>query len=129
MRELNKNIGLTIYLIDDDEILPMIFKRILSKIDRDIRIKYFENGTKALEQFRLEQPDITFLDYHLPGIDGISVLKEIKKINSQNTVIIITDSENKEALNSFAEGGANGFISKDYDNLKAKIMSFLEEYA
>ena len=128
MSDLNKNKELTIYLIDDDDIIPILFERIMSKLDHKIRLKYFENGTKALEAFQLEQPDITFLDYHLPWIDGITVLKEIKKINSQSNVIIITESENKVALDSFAEAGADGFISKNFDNLKAKIIELIDAY-
>src|ERR1700754_314293 len=51
------------------------------------------NAVEALEQYRRHAPDITLLDLRLPGTDGFATLAEIRQLNPDARVIILTTSE------------------------------------
>jgi len=48
------------------------------------------SGKEALEAFEIRKPDIAILDYQIPDMDGISILKEIRKTNAKIPVIMFT---------------------------------------
>jgi len=49
-----------------------------------------ESGSSGVERFRQERPDVTILDLHLPHLNGLAVLTEIRSIDPHAPVIILT---------------------------------------
>lgn len=61
--------------------------------ERDYSVTTATNGTDAIDLILAENFDLVLLDEMMPGVDGLSTLKEIKMINSSLPVIMITKSE------------------------------------
>jgi len=82
--------------VDDEIELLKAHIRFLEK--KGFRVNSVSNGVDALELIRKEAFDIVFLDEHMPGMDGLTVLGEIQKITTNLPVIMITKSEEEHIM-------------------------------
>ena len=73
------------------------------------------NGLEAIEVIKKEPVDIVFLDLHMPVMDGVEALKNIRKINKNLPVVIITAFATDERVSEAEQYGLSGFFSKDKD--------------
>ena len=78
------------------------------------------NGKEALEKFKKEKPDALMLDIMMPGIDGLSVLKTIRKEDEKIPIFIITAFSNEERFKVANQFNVSGFIMKTSE-LQAEI--------
>jgi len=102
-----------ILVVDDEiEFLEMIKMR-LEANNYDVIV--VTNGKEALEQVKNEKPDAVLLDVLMPGIDGIDVLRRIRKENEKLPVFIITAFSNEERFKLANKFNASGFILKTND--------------
>ena len=76
----------------DDEIEHLKPFRVFLE-DRGYNMKTVSNGSDAIAMVVNEKFDLVLLDEMMPGIDGLTTLKEIKKLNSAIPVIMVTKSE------------------------------------
>lgn len=77
-----------VLVVDDEQNIRETLKEFLSKEGYEVSIA--ENGQDALDKFNTEKHDIIFMDVKMPGIDGVQAFRQIKKINPQTKVIIIS---------------------------------------
>lgn len=84
------------------------------------------SGEEALACLEKEQAKLLLLDITLPGIDGFTVLREVRKVGSVPVLIISARVDKEDKLNGF-QLGADDYIEKpvDADLLIAKIRSLL----
>lgn len=71
-----------------------------------------ENGTEGLEIFRKEKPAIVITDIKMPGIDGLTVLRQIIDIDPKAVVIVITGHGDTDLAQRALENKAVDFIHK-----------------
>ena len=83
------------------------------------------NGKEALALIQKENIDLVTLDLNMPGLSGIDVLKEIKKIRSDVEVIIITGYGTLKNAQEVIRYGAGDFISKPFN--VADIISIISK--
>ncbi len=81
----------------DDEI-DMLRPHIIFLESKGYHLDTINNGNDALDMIREDNYDLIFLDENMPGLSGIEVLSEIKKINSVLPVIMITKSEEESIM-------------------------------
>ena len=76
-----------------------------------------ENGKIGIELALKEKPDFILLDIQLPDMDGLEVLKELRKseINSDTPVIAITSYAMSGDRERLLQAGCNGYIEKPID--------------
>ena len=77
----------SILIVDDAAFMRMMLKRAILGAG-EYQITEAENGERALELFREQKPDLVLLDISMPGMSGINVLKEIKKIDPASHVVM-----------------------------------------
>ncbi|MDP3791426.1 MAG: response regulator [Candidatus Omnitrophota bacterium] len=80
------------------------------------------NGEDALKKLKDEKPDAVLLDILMPGIDGLEVLRRIRKMDENLPVYIITAFSTEERFKVANKFGASGFIVKT-DDLGKQIKS------
>jgi len=73
------------------------------------------NGKQALEIVVNESPDLVILDMKIPGMDGLEILKEIKKINKEIKVIMMTAYGELDMIKEATELGAITHFTKPFD--------------
>ncbi len=92
-------------LIADDEYLVIdSLKYIVERFTKDVEVAgTAKSGREAIEKAIELKPDIVFMDIHMPGIDGIDAIKQIKALSPETEFVIITAYEYfnyaKEAIN------------------------------
>ena len=101
-----------IWYIDDEYTNRLILRKNLSKYVLDQ--KEFSNGKDCLEQLKISQPDILLLDLIMPGMDGFSILKKIRKQwdSTSLPVCVLSARSSQEDIQKAFKLGANDFISK-----------------
>jgi PAS domain S-box-containing protein len=83
--------------------------------DEGYHAEIAQNGQEALERFKQKHFDIVITDLHMPGMDGIELLKNINKLNIKTLCIIMTARPGIEsAIESFRHG-AYDYITKPID--------------
>lgn len=114
-------------LIIDDEVLTLNnLKRALAKEGYEILLA--DAGETGIEVFKKNRPNLVLVDLMLPGIDGIEVLKQIKTIDINTVVIMITAYEIFEKAVESLKLGAYDYLLKPFriSDLKASVTRGLE---
>ena len=88
-----------------------------------------DDGLTALWTLRTNDFDLVVLDLGLPGMDGLSVLTELRKEGNEVPVVILTAQDDVDTLVAGLELGASDFIAKPFrfEELLARIRSRLRE--
>lgn len=100
-----------IFIVDDDPIYHQIIKKILRIYDFE-NVQTFLSGEECLAKID-QKPDIIFLDYEMNGIDGIEVLKEIRKTNEDINVIMVSGQDQINIAVDALKLGAVDYVIKD----------------
>lgn len=107
----NKEIKISI--VDDHDIIRQGLKRIIS-FEEDMNIVCeAENGEKALKLLNEYQFDILLLDFNMPIINGIDVLRKMKENGEKIKVIMLTVESDKKTIKEAINIGADGYMLKD----------------
>ena len=114
-----------ILIADDEKNMRWILEKNLK--DEGFLIIEAKDGEEAFNQFLDSEPDMIILDYKMPVLDGMEVLKRINKINNKIPVIMITAHGSTEAAVEAMRLGAVDYIQKPFDieELKIKIKKSL----
>lgn len=102
----------SILVADDERGLRESFRMILKD---HYNVLVAENGAECLRIVKEKRPNLVLLDVRMPGVDGIEVLKEIKKIDSRIPIIIITAAGTHQMAIEALKLGASDFIAKPFD--------------
>ena len=100
-----------IFLIDDDEMYSMIVKTAIEKND-SYDVQVFKSGEEFLNSIHLN-PDIVIIDYSLPGMTGIEILRKIKEYNTDIATIFLSGQDKVEVVVEAYNTGANNYIMKN----------------
>jgi len=103
-------VSITLLIVDDNEEVRFTLKEICTYAKWDVLEA--ATGKKAVELFKHMSPDLVLLDYHMPDWDGMHTTEEIRKINKNVPIIILTVDERQEIADSFLEAGATDFALK-----------------
>ena len=114
-----------ILIADDEKNMRWILAKNL--LDEGFTVIEAAGGKEAFDIFLDKEPDMVILDYQMPGINGMEVLKRIKTINDKTPVIMITAHGSTDAAVEAMKLGAVDYISKpfDMDELKITIKKVL----
>ena len=103
-----------VLIVDDEMIIRNSLERIISRHGNEIILA--ETGREAIDKARSEKPDIVFLDYRLPDLDGLEVLKRIKAENPDVLVLIFSAYGTLQTVVEAMKLGAFDYIQKPYQN-------------
>jgi DNA-binding NtrC family response regulator len=110
----------TILIVDDEKDLCTILSDSLSR-DR-YRVVTAFNGKMGLQLVKKEKPDLILLDIKMPGMDGIEVLRKIKKMKKEIVVIMFTAYGTLETARKAMKLGAYDYVTKPVDLFLLKSL-------
>jgi len=111
-----------VMVVDDN---PNIRKAIVRVLQKDFNVVQAESGDKAIAIFKEDQSFTAMtLDLEMPGLSGISTLKEIKKINPDMEVLILSAQSDSESARGALKYGAYAYIDKPFINKELREAVF-----
>lgn len=78
----------------------------------DLNLKTTASGLDALKQIKNNKFDLLLVDYHMPDINGLKLVKKIRKINDEITILVLTVDESLDLAEKFLAAGADDFANK-----------------
>lgn len=103
--------GFKIFVVDDNELYAKASQHHLS-LNPDNEVEAFSTGKECLNNL-YTKPNLVFLDYSLPDISGIEVLRKIKQSYSEIPVVIVSGQEDVSTAVELLKEGAYDYIVKD----------------
>lgn len=110
-------------VVDDEKAFLSIIQKRLTR--RGIDVSTVNSGEEALTEItKTRDFDVVILDVQMPGLDGIQVLKEIKKISPQTQVIVLTAHPSFEAALEATNLDAFAYLIKpcDFEELVTRVL-------
>jgi len=111
-----------ILVVDDLRSIRLTLGGILE--DEGYNVVLAENGYQAIEMAKQTPFDLIFMDIKMPGINGVQTFREIKKVNPQAVVIMMTAYSVEDLIKEALEEGAYAVVYKPFDI--EKILSLIE---
>lgn len=116
-----------ILVVDDLKSIRMTLGRVLE--DEGHNVVLAEDGYQAIEAAKQTSFDLIFMDIKMPGINGVQTFREVKKINPQAAVIMMTAYSVEDLVREALEEGAYAVVYKPFDieNIVSIIESALRK--
>lgn len=117
---LNYVMKSTMLIVEDDDVMCKTIAEVLEK--KGLRILSAGNGEDALNYLRSEMIDIALIDFRLPWMDGLKLLKNIKEIDESILVIVMTAYPEVKMAISAMKAGAYDYINKPFELEELKLL-------
>jgi excisionase family DNA binding protein len=101
-----------ILVVDDESSVRDLLSKTLALAEYDVDTA--NDGRSALERIRLYPYDLLIADLKLPGIDGLSVIREAKRLRADLPVIIVTGYSTETAAIEAVNLGVSGYLTKPF---------------
>jgi PAS domain S-box-containing protein len=111
-----------VMIVDDEGEILQLLKKYLE--DQGFEVLCAQDGPSALALFRQQRADVLVTDIRMPGMDGLELLRRIKRIDDLTEVIVLTGYASVEAaVNSMKNDGAFDFLTKPVENFEDLLLS------
>jgi PAS domain S-box-containing protein len=117
-----------VLVIDDNQIVNKVIADYLKECGFMVNQAY--DGPSAIEMFDKERHDLVFLDYRMPEMDGMEVLKEIKNLDENAFVIFMTGEGSEDVAVTAMKSGAVDYLTKpiSYTDLAHLAGKWIKEH-
>jgi DNA-binding NarL/FixJ family response regulator len=120
--------SIKVFLVEDDEIFAFLVENKLGKV-AGVELTTFQLGQDCIDELGAK-PDVVFLDYSLPAMNGLDVLKLIKAESPETTVVMLSGLEWQQVVDECMQAGAEDFIQKDSavaNKVHGKLLAMFPE--
>ena len=116
-----------ILAVDDDQMIRELLSVLLTR--KGHHVYTADHGQKGIDVFRRERPHLTILDFNMPEIDGLEVLRQIRAIDPHAPVIMLTGAGTEAREKQARELGVTAFIAKGFSlhELGATLNQILKQ--
>ena len=98
--------------VDDERVIREILAEFLSL--EGFSVNTVEDGEKALTELRLHPYDLLITDLKMPGVDGLAVIREARRLKADIPVIIITGFSTEASAIEAVNLGVSGYLTKPF---------------
>ena len=113
---------MSFYFIDDDKNICNILKLIINERGLGVCCGSANNAAEALEDLPSAKPDIVIVDLLMPEMDGISFVKQARKIVPDASYIMLSQVSSKDMIASAYEAGIEFFIQKPINSVEVEAV-------
>ncbi len=119
-----------IMLVDDSRTIRNIQKNVLSRLGHT-DILEAGDGLEALQHLKTEKPDLILIDWNMPNMDGITLVREIRANDTDLPLIMCTTEAEKSRVLEALKAGVNNYIVKPFstETLAEKIQQTMDKVA
>src|SRR5262245_57392784 len=101
-------------MLVDDHIIMRMGLISATRIEPDmVVVAEVANGRRVLESYRKHKPDVVLLDLRLPGMDGIEVIKELRKESPDVRIVVLSSYGGGDDVTRAIQCGASGYVLKN----------------
>ena len=104
--------ALQILIVDDDEVDRIALQRALKGTHLDVVISEAANAEVALQMIDQRDCDCIFLDYNLPGANGLVLTRQIRGRGIRTPIVVLTGQGNEQTAVELMKAGASDYLSK-----------------
>lgn len=115
-----------VLIVDNVPLIRNLIKNALKPRGNYIFIEG-ENGIECINLFKIEKPDLILMDIEMEKMNGLDALKEIRSMNKQTPVIMMTGNPTQDYVSIAATYGMTDFISKPLD--VERIITVINKFA
>ncbi|UCF34498.1 MAG: response regulator [Phycisphaerales bacterium] len=117
-----------ILLVDDSRTIRNIQKSVLMQLGHNDIVEA-SDGLEALDQYKRESPDLIFIDWNMPNMDGITLVRKIREIDKNTPLIMCTTQAEKSRVLEAIKAGVNNYVVKPFmtESLAEKITQTMEK--
>jgi CheY-like chemotaxis protein len=101
-------------VVDDSRTIRHVIMRVLKRSVFNLAIEEAASGERALKLFAEGSYDLVFLDYNMPGLDGLNTLDRIRASDPGTKFIMISAERNEEHVREAMDRGAVTFLNKPF---------------
>ena len=114
-----------IYVIEDDDNIRDLIRIAMEGFG--YRVKAFESAEEGLAAMEREKPDLAVFDWMLPGMDGVSAIKRIRRTDTGMPILLLTARDKELDIVIGLDGGADDYMTKPFGvlELSARIRTLL----
>ncbi|WMJ81008.1 response regulator [Clostridium sp. MB40-C1] len=119
-----------VLIVEDDLMVAQINKKYTESIDNFIVIKICKDGIEAFNYIKDNEVDLVILDIYMPKLDGIGLLKKMRKNQILIDVIAVTAAQNVEKVDEVFKYGVVDYLIKpfEYKRFKEALDKFMLKY-
>jgi CheY-like chemotaxis protein len=109
----------TILIVDDDPLIRKLITTTLQDV-AGFRLREAGDGLQALEAAAEERPEIVFLDYDMPRLNGVETCRRLRSdpVTADATIIMLTGMSDRPSQDRAADAGADLFLTKPFSPLR-----------
>ncbi|MFZ1806043.1 MAG: response regulator transcription factor [Cyclobacteriaceae bacterium] len=100
-----------ILLVDDHTILSDGVKSLLEKKDYEV-VFQADSAERALDFLKKNEVDLMITDFNMPGMDGLSLIHLVKRINQNVKIIVLSMHDEVHLVKEILKAGVNGYVLK-----------------
>jgi two-component system, NarL family, response regulator len=100
-------------IVEDHFVVRVGLKAIIDSQTDMITVAEAGNGRQAVQQYELNQPDVTLMDLRIPGIDGVETIAEIVRRFPRARIIVLSTFSGDEDIFRALQAGARAYLVKD----------------
>jgi len=101
-----------VLVVDDEASIRDLLAKTLALAEYDVDVA--ADGRSAVERLRILPYDLLITDLRMPGVDGLSVIREARRLKADIPVIIITGFSNEASAIEAANLGVSGYLTKPF---------------
>ena len=106
--------SMSILLIDDDEWIRDAMRLFFET--EGCRITTLETAEEALAMIHRQDFDLVICDYKLPGLNGLTLLKEVRQVQTHALTMLITAYKTADLVSEAKKIGVNAFVAKPFNS-------------
>jgi DNA-binding NtrC family response regulator len=109
-----KEKSVRILIVDDEEYIRASLTRVMKT--EGFKVQVAHNGATALKMIQEELPEVLLVDFKMPGMDGMEVLRRAKELYPDLPVILITAYAEVQGAVDAMRAGAHDYLAKPFDH-------------
>jgi len=119
-----------VLLVDDSRTIRNIQKKTFSQLGHEDVLEAAD-GVEALQQIGQTRPDLVLIDWNMPNMDGITLVRKIRETDKALPLIMCTTEAEKSRVIEAIKAGVNNYLVKPFtpDTLKEKVEATMAKVA